>query len=124
MKLVNADQKINVRYWDIADEKYIEIKTTIGQFLIDSTDDNIETYEVNNIRDIEAAATTEPNTCLNESDLFDSDEFICSECGIHLTDWVKIESDDSDEEERSDYLLCYCPNCGKKIMYESEQWGI
>ena len=125
MKLINADQKINARYWDIANEKYIDIKTTVGQFLVDSTDDNIDTYEVDNIRNIEVISTTEPKTCMNESNLFDGDEFICSECGIHLTDWVMIEkNDDCDEETRSEYMLCYCPNCGKKIMYESEQWGI
>lgn len=46
----------------------------------------------------------------------DCDEFVCSKCGIHLMEWVKVSIDeDYDDEIHSEYVFKYCPNCGAKI---------
>lgn len=46
----------------------------------------------------------------------EADEFRCSECGIHLEDWVKhIYDEDTDDEYFQGYVFKYCPNCGAKM---------
>ncbi len=42
-----------------------------------------------------------------------TDEFICSECGIHLEDWIKCADEENDVWV--EYEFCYCPNCGSKM---------
>ena len=43
------------------------------------------------------------------------DEFICSECKIHLTNYVRVEIEDDAHYE---YTMKYCPNCGAKMDLE------
>lgn len=46
----------------------------------------------------------------------DVDEFICSECGLHLETWVRVEFDeDTDEKTYYEYELQFCPNCGARM---------
>lgn len=49
----------------------------------------------------------------NESDFAYCDDFLCSKCGIHLTDWVRM---DAKEDDRYEYEFKFCPNCGAKIV--------
>ena len=55
-------------------------------------------------------------TCKNENKYASCDEFICSECGIHLADWstIEIETDDGTYWD-IEYSFKYCPNCGRKV---------
>ena len=55
--------------------------------------------------------------CENVAERYaDCDEFVCSKCGIHLMEWVKVSIDeDYDDEIHSEYVFKYCPNCGAKI---------
>lgn len=44
------------------------------------------------------------------------DEFICSECGLHLEDWTRYVYDEySDEKYAQEYIFKRCPECGTKI---------
>lgn len=53
------------------------------------------------------------------TDYNEVDQFICSECGIELQDWRRVERDDYDGEETyHEYRLRYCPNCGGRIVEE------
>ena len=56
-------------------------------------------------------------TCKNDSVFASCDEFICSKCGIHLTDWGKIEIESNDDTEPwiKEYSFRYCPNCGRRV---------
>lgn len=55
-------------------------------------------------------------TCRNESVYASCDEFICSECGIHLIDWRKVDVEyDDGTEWYGEYSFKYCPNCGRKV---------
>ena len=46
----------------------------------------------------------------------EADEFICSECGLHLEDWTRyVYDEDSDEEYAQEYVFKHCPECGAKI---------
>lgn len=46
----------------------------------------------------------------------DVDEFRCSECGLHLEDWVKhVYDEELDEEFIKEYTFKHCPECGAKI---------
>lgn len=50
------------------------------------------------------------------NDYADTDQFICSNCGIHLQGWHSVEIDeDNGEEMHHEYTLRYCPNCGAKV---------
>lgn len=50
------------------------------------------------------------NTGYNESD-----EFVCSNCGIQLRGWYSIEQYPDGDIEYNDYEFNFCPNCGAKI---------
>lgn len=59
-------------------------------------------------------------TCRNiAKDYADVDQFVCSECGIELQDWDRVERDeDTGDESFYEYTLKYCPNCGRRIEYD------
>ena len=51
-------------------------------------------------------------------DFAEVDEFRCEKCGIHLEDWHSVEVDlDDGEKSYHEYTFRYCPNCGRKIVY-------
>ena len=46
----------------------------------------------------------------------DCDQFVCSECGIELQDWHRVERDEDDGDVTyHEYWFRFCPNCGMKI---------
>lgn len=49
------------------------------------------------------------------TDYGEQDQFICSECGIHLQDWIRIDEDDYEDGVVHEYVFRFCPNCGKKL---------
>lgn len=57
-------------------------------------------------------------TCTNiATDYANTDQFICSNCHIHLQNWHSVEIDeDTDEETHHEYTFRYCPNCGARIQ--------
>ena len=54
-------------------------------------------------------------TCEDMGVLLLVDEFVCSACGVHLTDWRRQISTDDGEYFEVEYVPLYCPNCGAKI---------
>ena len=56
-------------------------------------------------------------TCKNLGEYNEVDQFICSECGIWLEDWVEVEFNEEENDDVAyEYELAYCPNCGRKIV--------
>lgn len=53
-------------------------------------------------------------------DYADTDQFICSECGIHLQDWVRIDEDDYEDGIVHEYVFQFCPNCGADMRSEED----
>lgn len=55
--------------------------------------------------------------CHNENhDYAECDQFVCSNCGIELQDWHRVERDEDDGDVTyHQYEFKYCPNCGAKI---------
>lgn len=55
--------------------------------------------------------------CHNENhDYAECDQFVCSNCGIELQDWHKVERDEDDNDVTyHEYEFNYCPNCGARI---------
>ena len=50
------------------------------------------------------------------TDYDETDQFVCSECGIELQGWYRVERDEDDGEETyHEYRLRYCPQCGTRI---------
>ena len=67
---------------------------------------------------VEAPKAAVKEFCDNINDTYDEvDQFICSECGIELQDWKRIERDMNfkNEIDIHEYILKFCPNCGRKI---------
>lgn len=59
------------------------------------------------------------NTCTNVSKLNEVDGFKCSSCGIEITDFCRVERDEDDgSESYHEYILKYCPNCGRFIKQD------
>jgi DNA-directed RNA polymerase subunit RPC12/RpoP len=50
----------------------------------------------------------------------DCDQFVCSECGIELQDWRRVERDEDGLEVYYEYRFRFCPNCGMKIKEGDE----
>ena len=56
----------------------------------------------------------------NENEKYAStDEFRCSECGIHLEDWTCFKYEDELDFDCCEFEFKFCPNCGVKIMGEN-----
>ena len=56
------------------------------------------------------------NICYNINTGYDeSDEFVCSNCGIQLRGWYSIDRYQNGDIEYFDYEFNYCPNCGARI---------
>ena len=54
--------------------------------------------------------------CHNESEVADCDEFICSNCHIHLEGYAWVDIDDDDGEKTYHEFSCrFCPQCGAKV---------
>ena len=59
----------------------------------------------------------------NVSTVHPVDEFVCSNCGIHLEGWTRVVTDEDDGElYYYEYEFKYCPNCGAK-MKGGERYG-
>ena len=68
------------------------------------------------IKDLPSVAPA-PKKCHNvNSDYAECDQFVCSNCGIELQDWHRVERDEDDGDVTyHEYEFKYCPNCGAKI---------
>ena len=56
------------------------------------------------------------NVCYNINTGYDeSDEFVCSNCGIQLRGWYSIKQYPDGDIEYNDYEFKFCPNCGARI---------
>ena len=69
-----------------------------------------------------AADVVEQKTCKNVATEYDDcDQFVCSECGIELQEWHRVERDEDDGDVTyHEYILRFCPNCGAKIIEGDE----
>ena len=78
-----------------------------------------ESYMTDEIYDISGLAFARVicHTCHNNNeDYADCDQFVCSECGIELQDWHRVERDEDDGDiTYHEYTFKYCPNCGRKV---------
>ena len=56
------------------------------------------------------------DVCYNINTGYDeSDEFVCSNCGIQIRGWDRIEPDTNYNDIVFDYEFNFCPNCGARI---------
>ena len=70
---------------------------------IDAVIDEMTTIEAEPVRHGRNVTTMNP-----------ADYFVCSECGICLTDYLSVKEDDV----RCEYKIKYCPECGAKMDLE------
>lgn len=58
------------------------------------------------------------STCKNENnDYAECDQFVCSNCGIELQDWHRVERDEDDGDiSYHEYEFNFCPGCGCKVI--------
>lgn len=59
-----------------------------------------------------------PHECSNDAKSFcGADEFVCSACGLHIEDWVRLALDeDTGETNVRSFEMKYCPGCGAKVV--------
>lgn len=56
------------------------------------------------------------------NDYAECDQFVCSECGIELQDWHRVERDiDDGDITYHEYTFRYCPNCGAEMRGEEDE---
>lgn len=64
------------------------------------------------------------DTCKNIGDKnnlrHEADQFVCSECGFHLEDWVEVYYDYDygvpSDPSCYEYEIEHCPHCGRKVV--------
>ena len=58
------------------------------------------------------------STCENKNNDYAAyDQFICSNCGIELQDWHRVERDEDDGDiTYREYEFNFCPSCGCKVI--------
>lgn len=100
--------------------EYIDRKATLALFQDIDPAGNHALYmdEIRaDIQAIPAADVVERKTGRNVATEYDDcDQFVCSECGIELQDWRRVERDEDDGDiTYHEYRLRFCPNCGAKI---------
>lgn len=63
------------------------------------------------------SVTPAPKKCHNVNpDYAECDQFVCSNCGIELQDWHRVERDEDDGDiTYHQYEFKYYPNCGARI---------
>ena len=78
---------------------------------------------LNDVEDFPAANVVEQKTCKNVAIEYDDcDQFVCSECGIELQGWYRVEHDEDDGDDTyHEYRLRYCPNCGAKMIGDEDE---
>lgn len=71
-------------------------------------DDFINSYGLDALR----------STCENKNnDYAACDQFVCSNCGIELQDWHRVERDEDDGDiTYREYEFNFCPSCGCKVI--------
>ena len=75
------------------------------------------TYEIESAPTVDAVPVKHGKNVGTDYD--ETDQFICSECGIELQGWYRVERDDYDgEETHHEYRLRYCPHCGARMDEE------
>lgn len=63
-----------------------------------------------------------PNAHNNNEDYAECDQFVCSNCGIELQDWHRVERDEDDGEvSYHEYTFKFCPNCGAEMESEDDE---
>lgn len=78
-----------------------------------SNEENFKLWEF--IKDL-PSVTPAPKKCHNvNTDYAECDQFVCSNCGIELQDWHRVERDEDGDITHHEYEFNYCPNCGAKI---------
>lgn len=71
----------------------------------------------------------EKNECKNLGRFSLAEEFICSECKIDIINYERIITGDFEQTEYGEmregrilsYYPKYCPECGRKIIFEREE---
>ena len=66
-------------------------------------------------RAVDIIEMIETPECENISELHPVDGFICSECGVILEQWSRVNIDEEDSYYSQECAFRYCPNCGRKI---------
>jgi hypothetical protein len=98
--------------------KYIEFEDayrTLSDYYHHSTDNQHMALREALDR-VPAADVVERKTGKNVATEYDDcDQFVCSECGIELQDWRRVERDEDGLEVYHEYRLRFCPSCGAKI---------
>lgn len=79
-----------------------------------SNEENHKLWEF--IKDL-PSVTPAPKKCHNVNpDYAECDQFVCSNCGIELQDWHRVERDEDDGDiTYHGYEFQYCPNCGARV---------
>ena len=66
--------------------------------------------------EIKPSVTSTTKKCNNVgTDYAACDQFVCSNCGIELQDWRRVERDEDGDTTYHEYEFRFCPNCGAKL---------
>ena len=107
------------RILDVLDDFKDEYGTSFSSAYAEETDiiENALELYYEKLKEEKAICNTYTEKCHNENhDYAECDQFVCSNCGIELQDWHRVERDEDDGDVTyHEYEFNYCPNCGAKI---------
>jgi len=72
------------------------------------------------ITELPSVTPAHKKCCNINTDYAECDQFICSNCGIELQDWSRVERDEDDGDiTYHEYEFNFCPNCGARKENEA-----
>ena len=104
----------------ISRQDVLDAISRIGLFKSDTREVQAVAECLRAVEALPSVKPQEPKTGHNcNEDYADCDQFVCSECGIELQDWHRVERDEDDGDiSYHDHVFRFCPNCGAKMKSE------
>ena len=102
-------------------EDAISRQAAIDLMILALEDDWESDYATDRMNELPPVSPLRPTGYNCNTDYAECDQFVCSECGIELQDWHRVERDADDGDiTYYEYEFKYCPNCGADMRGEQE----
>ena len=102
-------------------EDTISRQAAIGAIMSELTYAHYPSWYAERLEQLPSVTPTNKKCHNVNPDYAECDQFVCSNCGIELQDWHRVERDEDGDITYHEYEFKYCPNCGADIRGEQDE---